>query len=215
MASHSYIKCPSCGTMVPFNHDFCHKCGSSMKTQPKKQEKATEKPSEKVTGIRCKACNAPIHFEKGKLSAVCEYCGTQNIINESDTVTVERIKSETEKDIHRDYIDLERENMRREDAKEQRNDEKEILSNYKDGVIVRLTTIFGIGSIAEICIAFSNSKVLPAIIAIAQLIIFSVSVLLGTKIIKTKRRWLYVPLCILGMSMLWLWLSTFNGKLSG
>ena len=59
-----------------------------------------------------------MNMDKDRLILYCAFCGSRELIIESDNVTIQRIKSKT-------YKDIELEKLKYEERKEQKQEERE------------------------------------------------------------------------------------------
>lgn len=66
------------------------------------------------TTLICKRCKAPLEYEEGSAILRCSHCGYTEKINESDTVTIERIRAKTYKDTELEKSQIEKDAMLKE-----------------------------------------------------------------------------------------------------
>ena len=73
--------------------------------------------------LKCKRCNGTLTVDEGKSILACPYCGAKELIIESDAVTIEKIKADTQKTI-------EHERLKSEENQQIREEEKEYRKNF-------------------------------------------------------------------------------------
>ena len=98
--------CNNCGQEVPNNSGFCPSCGAKINPQNQTAQDA-QSTEPRTIKLRCKNCNATMEVDASKQEAVCPYCGAKEKILDSDAVAVEKIKSNTYKEL--EYARMEKE----------------------------------------------------------------------------------------------------------
>ena len=83
------MKCSNCKKIIPDNVRFCPECGSLITTHNNAQ----------IIHMRCKQCGGTMEVEEGQSVFKCQYCGSTQIIIDSDEVAKEKIKQSTKKEI--------------------------------------------------------------------------------------------------------------------
>ena len=91
--------CSECGIKVSDNALFCPSCGKAL--NEKKNHNST-----KAIQFRCRDCNCVMVIEKENRMLKCPACGSTELIVESDAVTIERIKSNTQLELQKTKKDL-------------------------------------------------------------------------------------------------------------
>lgn len=76
--------CSKCGNELREDDAFCSNCGAKVDTNC---------PS--TTRLVCQNCGSSMEFDDDKQIVACPYCGSKELIIESDDVKIERIKSKT------------------------------------------------------------------------------------------------------------------------
>ncbi len=76
--------CSKCGNELREGDSFCSKCGSEVNAQ-----------NDKVIHLTCQNCGSSMTFDDNKQIVACPYCGSKELLLESDDVKIERIKSNT------------------------------------------------------------------------------------------------------------------------
>ena len=67
--------------------------------------------------LKCKRCNGTLTVDEGKSILACPYCGAKELIIESDAVTIEKIKADTQKTIEHERLKSEENQQIREEEK--------------------------------------------------------------------------------------------------
>lgn len=98
--------------------------------------------------FKCKMCGGQLQFDEQQEFVECSYCGTNfstaDLLNESDAVRIEKIKSHTYKEVETAKIELEAEKERYQQEKAKQEQEKEELQKFKKS------------KFSKVLIAFSN-----------------------------------------------------------
>ena len=101
--------CSKCGNELRANDSFCSKCGAEVNTQ-----------SNNTVHLTCKNCGSSMTFDDDKQIVACPYCGSKELLIESDDVKIERIKSQTILNKEKMANEFELEKDRLTEEKEQR-----------------------------------------------------------------------------------------------
>lgn len=80
--------CSHCGKEASGNDKFCTGCGHKLYMDTVKR----------VT-LKCRECQGIMETTEDKDILMCPFCGSKDVIMESDDVTMERIRSQTYKDV--------------------------------------------------------------------------------------------------------------------
>ncbi len=170
-------KCLKCGTEMAGQTKFCPNCG----------EKAPQ-PTQTLS-LKCKACGGVLTTDEDRLVLSCPFCGSKELISESDNVTIERIKVKANKE-------LEEMRIKNESEKEVRKEEKDYIESFKNGkfkkVLIVFATIFGVLAF----VSFIAGNIPSGIIALIQTLLLIVSILMGMQVIKEKKRFLHTLVAI-------------------
>ena len=135
--------CPNCGRAVAKNAEHCPECGRLLEKNEARYEQRIQ--------LRCKHCNGVMTIEPGQNIVLCPFCGSKELLVENTKVTIERIKSDTQKsgyetvkDLreidfrqHESQKDLELEKLYYEEKKEVRKNRRE----WKE-IVVMLCVLF-------------------------------------------------------------------------
>ena len=182
--------CNNCGQEVPNNSGFCPNCGAKINPQNQTAQDA-QSTEPRTIKLRCKNCNATMEVDASKQEAVCPYCGAKEKILDSDAVAVEKIKSNTYKEM--EYARMEKEE--KQNAKNQKEQEKKA---YSKSFLSKFTIIMMFICLICTFTAFGSKHILAGIIALIQTVIFAVSWLMGKQIIGENKKAVYKALALLG-----------------
>lgn len=177
--------CNKCGSEILDGSAFCPNCG----------QKCEVSSAVKMIQLQCKSCNGIMNVDVEAQEAICPYCGAREKILDSDAVAVERIKSNTHKEV-------EFAKMANENEREVRKERKEEQVSYRKSKLCKATIIFLFISLILMIQAFKTHHIMAAIIALIQMGIFALSWLMGMQIIKEKKKFIYMALAILGFLLI-------------
>lgn len=83
--------CCKCGTKLADNVKFCYKCGApTVNNIP--ADKTPQKQFQTVA-LRCQDCGGIMEVDEDGEIMQCPYCGSKRIVEVSDTVRIEKIRS--------------------------------------------------------------------------------------------------------------------------
>ena len=127
----------------------------------------------------CKSCGAKLNIDPSQVMAICDYCGSSmlvsELINESDDVKIQKIKSQAYKDVEMGKQQLEAERIKNEAEKEKRQADENSVEKFKKSKFSKVLIIFAVVSALFCAVAFNDGKVLAGIIGIVQTALFVVS----------------------------------------
>lgn len=83
--------CCKCGTKLADNVKFCYKCGAPTANNIP-ADKTTQKQFQTVA-LRCQDCGGIMEVDEDGEIMQCPYCGSKRIVEVSDTVRIEKIRS--------------------------------------------------------------------------------------------------------------------------
>ena len=86
--------CMKCGQKLPEDAVFCSKCGSKIG-----RFTASNANNEKIMHLKCGSCGGTMTVDADRPVLTCPYCGASDLINESDNVTIQRVKSKAYRDV--------------------------------------------------------------------------------------------------------------------
>lgn len=145
--------------------------------------------------LRCQRCGGTMNVEENNSVLFCTYCGSRELIRESDNVTIERIKNDT-------YKDIELNKLQYEERREQRIEAKENVRQFKNSALGIVVLIFFVICFLACIISFSFGNILPGVVALIQTILFAIAWLMGMQIIKEKKPFLHVVAAVLAFILI-------------
>lgn len=149
----------------------------------------------KTIQLRCQTCGGMMTVEDNNSVLSCPYCGSKELIRESDDVVIERIKNET-------YKDVELNKLQYEEQKEKRIEEKEMVQKFKKSGFSKVIIAAFIICLLVCINSFSQVKIMPSIIALVQTVLFALAWLMGMNIIKEKRPNIHIVFAVIGFILI-------------
>lgn len=83
--------CCKCGTKLADNVKFCYKCGAP--TVNNIPADKTPQKQFRTVALRCQDCGGIMEVDEDGEIMQCPYCGSKRIVEVSDTVRIEKIRS--------------------------------------------------------------------------------------------------------------------------
>ena len=162
----------------------------------------------------CKSCGAKLNVDPSQVMAICDYCGSSmlvsELINESDDVKIQKIKSQAYKDVEMGKQQLEAERIKSEAEKEKRQADENSVEKFKKSKFSKVLIIFAVVSALFCAVAFNDGKILAGFIGIIQTALFVVAYLMGIQVIKEKKRNLRTLVTIIAFVLLIPFLSLYS-----
>lgn len=188
-------KCKKCGADIPDNVKFCPECGA-------------ESSGTSVNGrivMKCQQCSGTLTMDKEGDILVCPYCGSKELLLDSDNVAVEKIKQQTEF-----------KKWEREDQKEQQKKKEEQEHKYKFGAFGVISIIcavfFGLMALLRFTSIVDAWGVIAGITALIGFLAFVASIMFRRGIIKTDKSYLATVIMIGGF-LLFIPFFIFNAQI--
>ncbi|MBQ0065062.1 MAG: zinc ribbon domain-containing protein [Firmicutes bacterium] len=175
------MKCKKCGNELPENCSFCPNCG----------EKVESQSHVKTIQLKCSVCGGMMEVDANKEKITCPFCGTEEIIVDSDAVAVEKIKRDVE------YAKMDNDNQKRIEQ-----EKKEAQEAYKKGKINKITIGLTILCLIFVFTSFKSGHYLAGIIALMQAGLFGTSWLMGMQIIVEIKKNLHLALFALALILM-------------
>jgi len=171
------MRCANCGCELPDDAKFCRNCGAKVEKEEQKQKQEEGR----TILLRCKACGGTLKAQEGSPVLTCPYCGSQELIEESDDVAIARIKNKT-------YEDIELARIKQEKEDEERAEDQNELAAFKKSKLCKAIVVFFVLCLIS-CLGFLGSgKILAGLIAGLQTALFVFAWLMGMQVIKEKRK---------------------------
>ena len=192
--------CKKCGMKLDDDALFCEGCGAKTpKTVHEREIKVAcignSSASAATIQIKCKACNGMMEMDADSNVLECPYCGSKEVIVDSEVVAAQKIKSQTEKEI-------EFKKMEEEEKRIKSEEEKEMRDHFKKGKFSKFLIICAIISFLMCYMQFSDRATLSGIIALIQGSLYTVAWLMGMQIVKSKKKYMYILLVVIGFVLI-------------
>ena len=163
--------CQTCGKEIPDSSQFCPACGS------RQENHSPAKDTVKTVTLICSKCSGTMTVDEQNKSVTCPYCGSKELILESDAVQVEKIRTEAHKEV--EFKKLEQaDRALDEQAKEKRAQE------VKKRKLPVVALVFGIISLLFAVIYLLSGKVTTGIISLIQALLFVFAFISGKDLIN-------------------------------
>lgn len=191
--------CPKCGKQLSDDVNFCPSCGEKVSA-----------PQPQTIKLRCKDCNGIMTVSEDRTILACPYCGCKELLPESDSVTVERIRQKAYTEVELGKQQLARDRMKWEDAiAQERKDEAEI-AQFKKGFWGKALIVFAFISGFLCAVSFSSGHIFPGLIAAAMVVLFVISWLMGMHIIKEEKKGLRFIATVLAFALIFPYFGLYN-----
>lgn len=145
----------------------------------------------KTPSLECPKCGGQLEVDGLQDSVECQYCGTNynvsDLLNESDAVSIEKIKARAYKDIETGKQQTESERLKCEIEKEDKQIVKENALAFRKSKFSKVLIVFMIFSVLMCATSFNDSRILSGILSIVIIGLFVVSYLMGMQVIKEKK----------------------------
>lgn len=110
--------CSKCGYQLDENDNFCPKCGNKVGSSAGNNVR--------MIRLKCQDCNGTLEIDEKREIVTCPYCGSKNLIPESDAVKIAKIQTDGYKD-----VEIAKQQTKREIKKiEQENELKNTRYSY-------------------------------------------------------------------------------------
>lgn len=157
----------------------------------------------------CSNCGGQLEVNGLQETVECPFCGTSysvaDLLDESDAVRIEKIKSQTYKEVEADKI-------KREIEKEKSQEEKEKIQTFKKSKFGKFLLICAIISGLVTILELSDGISMAGIIALVQTVLYAASWLMGRGILKEKKPNLKNILAIISFVLIIPFFMFFGGS---
>lgn len=157
--------------------------------------------------ILCSSCEGNLEIDESKDFVECPYCGTKystaDLLKESDAVRVEKIKSET-------YKEVEANKIKREIEREKNQEERNSIAAFKRGKFSKVLIGFSIFGVLMCMQGFRNGKFMAGIVAVITTASFMISWLMGMGIVKEPKKEARILLAILAFVLIVPYFSLYS-----
>lgn len=135
------MKCEKCGAELFNSAKFCHVCGNPI---PHKEKPVLTRR------LECKHCGGFMDVDETRNVKICPYCGSKELVGESDQVTMQRIKSHAWKE-----VEQEKEETKRAIARGHEVTERQKSSDSSKELIMGAFVVIALCAVAIILTKFS------------------------------------------------------------
>lgn len=162
--------------------------------------------NKKEMSVVCSNCGAQLSVDGQQEIVKCRYCGssfsTADLLDESDRVRIEKIKSQAYKDVEMGKMQVERERMSQAMETEKMRQEEARLNQFKKGKFSKVLLIFAAICMLSCVTAFSKMRIFPGMIALVQTVLFMMSWLMGMQIIKEKKKGVHILVAVIAFLLI-------------
>ena len=194
-------KCNKCGIEYSDNTKFCSECGGQVVAVPKVH----------TYKLHCKSCNGTMTIEDDSPILTCPFCGSKELISESDTVTVERIKQKVHRDIEMGKQQLERERMQHDFQVTEEQKKANDIRKFRKSFMGIMLIIVAVISVLFCAVSFNDNRILSGIVAIVIGVLCVASYLMGIRVIKEKFNGMRIVTAILAFVLIIPYFYLYNG----
>ena len=121
------MKCEKCGTELFNSAKFCHVCGNPI---PQKEKPVLTRR------LECKHCGGFMDVDETRNVKICPYCGSKELVEESDQVTMQRIKSHAWKEVEQEKEETRRVIARGHEVTERQKSSDSSKKSRNDTIIM-------------------------------------------------------------------------------
>lgn len=121
------MKCEKCGAELFNSAKFCHVCGNPISQK--------EKPV-LTRRLECKHCGGFMDVDETRNVKICPYCGSKELVEESDQVTMQRIKSHAWKEVEQEKEETKRAIARGHEVTERQKSSDSSKESRNDTIIM-------------------------------------------------------------------------------
>ena len=177
--------CPNCGKQISDTARFCDGCGHALR-----------KSSSGVQRIqmRCRNCDGIMTAQEGNTVLICPYCGSKELITDSNDVALEKIR------------------IREEERRTAKLEEEEAVRSFESSAFRRVLIIFAILSSIFALLGFTEHYTICGIIGLVQTALNLLAWLIGMHTIKARRRNLPRALFLAGIMLILPYLILFGSE---
>ena len=162
----------------------------------------------KNKSVVCSNCGGQIDVNTLDENVECPYCGTKysvsDLLNESDAVRIEKIKTNAQQKMEKEKLEQEREQNKNQE-------EKNEIEKFKKGKFSKVLLVFFAISVLFFFVA---KGFLPKLLTGIQAVGFIGAWLMGSKIIKEPMKGLHNILAIISFVLIFPIISTGGGQTS-
>ena len=161
----------------------------------------------KTKSTVCTNCGGQLNIDISKDTVECPYCGTSyqvnELINESDAVRIEKIKTNAQQEI-------EKEKLKHEVEKNKTQQEEDEITKFKKSKFSKVLLIF---FVISVLFFFAGQGFLVKTLTFVQAVLFIGAWLMGAKVIKEPKKRIHTILAIIAFVLI-IPILSINGKSS-
>lgn len=185
------MKCLRCNYELQQDALFCSHCGA-----------AVEEKQIVIISLQCKMCGGELSVDSDNTILACPYCGSKELVIESDAVKIEKIKNTVSKEIELEKIRFIEKQQRTQQETELKREKQELAENFKESKLGKFLIVAFIISLLLIYFYFSAKLIWAGILTTIQAGCFGTAWLMGMQIIKEKRSFIHIILTIIGVLLI-------------
>lgn len=195
------MKCSACGNEMADNAKFCPECGAKVKIVS----------NQKTLQLRCQSCNGMMTVNEDSPVLFCQFCGSKELIIESDNVKIQRIKSKAYKEVEMEKLKHEEVKAKRQEEKEKKQAAEKDLETFKKSKLSKVVFVLFVICLWVAWDGFSNNNYIPGIIAGTQTALFALSWLTGMQFIRKKRPNIHILFAVIGFALIFVYFRVNDG----
>lgn len=163
----------------------------------------------KNLSVVCSNCGGQIDVNTMDEKVQCPYCGTNYVVsellNESDEVRIEKIKSNTQKQI-------EQEKLRHEVEQKKSQEEKEEAEKFKKGKFSKVLILFAIFDVLMCATSFRDGKILAGLLAAIMTAVIIAGYLMKSHTIKEPKKGIGTIIAIVALILFIPFFGLYNSN---
>lgn len=183
------MKCMNCGNELADNSKFCSECGTKIEETSKIE-------------LECKKCGGTLTITAGtdRTVLICPFCKSAELLDESDKVMVQRIKSNTYKEVELEKLRFEenKERNEKERIEKEEKEKKAYTEKYSKLAIVCFIMASFCVLLAVLAFRSNVSRIAIGVFRTVQAIIFFIAGFIGRKNFYNKTQTKHKLIAIFG-----------------
>lgn len=162
----------------------------------------------KNTSVVCQNCGGQIDVNALDETVECPFCGASysvsNLLNESDAVRIEKIRTNAQQKIEQEKLNHEKE-------KNKSQEEKDEIEKFKKSKFSKVLIVFSIIGVLFIGTAFNSGKIFAGLVGIIMTAGFIATYLMKSHIIKEPKRGISSIIVVVAFLLIVPYFSLYNG----
>ena len=187
------MKCIKCNYELPQGALFCSQCGIEVN----KTEKIIK------ISLQCKMCGGELiaNSDEGAI-LICPYCGTKELIMESDVVKIEKMRNAVNKEIEMEKMKYVEKQQSVIQEREMKRETQKLAEEFKESKLGKFLIVAFVMSLLFIYLYFTFNFIWAGLLTVIQAGCFSIAWLMGMQIIKEKRDYTHIILVLIGILLI-------------